>query len=122
MIQVILENLLVGFVGLALLFYVGGGLSFWLPTRLSPYRWLIAPWVGYSLLVVVTQFLTNSPFALTALQSALVTVGLASVFWIMRGPKSKIGVPSGPPKSKINWPLGLLAAATFVLCVLPLWS
>ncbi|MFL5734764.1 MAG: hypothetical protein ACJ78Q_16530 [Chloroflexia bacterium] len=78
MIQVAAENLAVAAAGIVLLFYLGAGLSRWLPSALAPYRWLVAPWAGYCLLVVVTQFLTNSPFSLTALQSAYVAAALAT--------------------------------------------
>jgi hypothetical protein len=122
MLTVALENLLVGAAGLALLFYMGGGLTRLLPSGLAPYRWFIAPWAGYSLLVITTQFLTNEPFALTSVQSAFVALGLGTLFWVLdfgfwKGRESGIG----------NRELGgrwvfLITVCVFVLCILPLWS
>ena len=123
---VVAENLLVAITGLALLYYMGGGLSRWLPAELLPYRWLIAPWAGYSLLVITTQFLTNEPFGLTALTSAYVALGVATLLWV----PAVIGRFSGKraPESEnaglspVWWLVLALSAGVFVLCVLPLWS
>src|SRR5438094_7561835 len=99
MFLVIVENILVGVVGLALLYDLGSGLCSWLPARLASYRWLLAPWAGYCLLVVLAQFLTNWPPTLTALQSAYVAVGVATVlnlFSIWRAWQSSTVAPSPP--------------------------
>lgn len=127
MLPVALENLLVGVVGLALLLYLGVGLCARLPGVLLPYRFMLAPWVGYCLLVVVTQFLTNSPLALTALQSGYVALGMATVIngvALVRGWGS--GVGGREPADQLPVPdsrfLALLTLSTFVLCLLPIWS
>src|SRR6476620_5255795 len=94
MLPVALENLFVGVVGLAMLLYLGVGLCAWLPSMLAPYRLFLAPWAGYCLLVIITQYLTNSPLALTALQSVFVALGAATVvngFVLWRNRESGVG-------------------------------
>lgn len=120
----VFENLLVALAGLALLLYLGAGLSAWLPPALAPYRWLVAPWAGYSFLVIVTQFLTNSPFSLTALQSCYAALALATPvnlyalrLWI----RSRGDTPQVENRREMLW-VALLALGLFVLGVLPLWS
>jgi hypothetical protein len=123
MLPVVLENLLVGAAGLALLLVIGGGLTRWLPAELAPYRWMVAPWAGYSLLVIITQFLTNEPFALTSLQGAYVAIAVGVGFWIL---DFGFWITTGRSKSKIQNPksgiVWLIALVVFVLCVLPIWS
>ena len=125
MLAVIGENLSVALVGLALLLYLGAGLSSFLPRPLAPYHWLIAPWAGYCLLVVVTQFLTNSPFGITALRSALIAFLLASVpniYALWRWLRAPRGRWAWRKRPRTLLPVILLALLVFVLCVLPLWS
>jgi hypothetical protein len=131
--QVALENLIAAGAGLALLLYLGAGLSAWLPHALAPYRRLAAPWVGYSLLVVTTQFLTNWPFALTALQSGYVAAGIATAVNViaaagaLRRRQAAQVDPSLPNsisyegRGEALW-VALIVLGVFVLGVLPLWS
>ena len=130
MLPVALENLFVGVVGLAMLLYLGVGLCAWLPSMLAPYRLFLAPWAGYCLLVIITQYLTNSPLALTALQSVFVALGAATVvngfvLWRIRSRGSGIGLwwaklsGSRFPTSPLLLAISLV---TFALCLLPIWS
>ena len=126
MLPVVFENLAVVIAGLGLLVYLGAGIASWLPTELSRYRLLAAPWVGYSLLVIITQFLTNLPTALTSLQSVYVALALATIVnayalwrWIVQG-RAGVWQPRAP-RSEAAW-VWAIALVVVVLCVLPLWS
>lgn len=123
MLQMHLEHSLVAITGLALLFYLGFGPVMWLPASLAPYRWLIAPWAGFALLTIATQFLSNAPFSVTGLQSGFITVALATIAnaasfrrfaKTRRDTDSTAGIP-------YRW-LALISAGVFVLSVLPVWS
>src|SRR3954451_8738611 len=108
MLPVVFENLAVVIAGLGLLVYLGTGIASWLPPELSRYRLLAAPWAGYSLLVIVDQFLTNLPTALTSLQSVYVALALATIVnayalwrWIVRG-RAGVQQPAAQ-KSETAW-------------------
>src|SRR5579859_3051191 len=120
--MIIVETLFPALVGLIWLCFLGyaptRGL---LPATLGPLRWVVLPWTGYAVFVVLAQFATQAGLDMTVTAGlALALAAGANGLTLWRHPLRRPDFARRPPPGACYALLGLTAAVG-LLGILPIW-